>query len=230
MKQVEMREEVKKKFNENAKVYDTQREKLIPCFQDFYSIPVSVIETTKQNPAILDIGAGTGLFTSFILEKYPQAEVTLIDLSEKMMEVSKERFKNFDNIHYIIDDYTTHVFDTKYDIIISSLSIHHLTDSEKRNLYENIFELLNPNGVFVNADQVLGHTPFIESLYKKDWKEKIENSSLTTDEIEAAYERTKVDKMATLQDQLNWLENTGFKDVDCIYKYFNFVVMFARKS
>jgi tRNA (cmo5U34)-methyltransferase len=229
MKQVEMREEVKKKFNENAKVYDTQREKLIPCFQDFYSIPVSVIETTKQNPTILDIGAGTGLFTSFILEKYPQAEVTLIDLSEKMMEVSKERFKNFDNIHYIIDDYTTHVFDTKYDIIISSLSIHHLTDSEKRNLYENIFELLNPNGVFINADQVLGHTPFIESLYKKDWKEKIENSSLTTDEMKAAYERTKVDKMATLQDQLNWLENTGFKDVDCIYKYFNFVVLYGRK-
>ncbi|MGJ7921269.1 class I SAM-dependent methyltransferase [Neobacillus sp. LXY-4] len=223
------RDEVKEKFNENASQYDQQREKLIPCFKDFYSIPVSVLETSKEEPAVLDIGAGTGLLTSFILKKFPKAKVTLIDLSEKMIEKARQRFKNYDNITYIVEDYTKYHFNKKFDMIVSSLSIHHLTDPEKRRLYDHIYGVLKTDGVFINADQVLGQTPFIESLYKNDWKNKIEHSGLTQEELKAAHERTKLDKMATLDMQLNWLKEIGFHDVDCIYKYFNFVVIFARK-
>lgn len=53
---------------------------------------------------------------------------------------------------------------------------------------------------------------------------------LTRQELDAAYERTKLDKMSTLDNQLNWLQESGFKDVDCVYKYFNFVVLFGRKN
>lgn len=113
---------------------------------------------------------------------------------------------------------------------MSSLSIHHLSDEEKRKLYVNIFSLLNENGIFINADQVKGHTPWIEHLYKNDWKKKVELSELTKQVIEAAYERTKLDRMATLEDQLEWLKESGFEDVDCVYKYFNFVIFFGRKN
>lgn len=219
-----------KRFNENASQYDSQRRKLIPCFDDFYSIPVSIIDIPSLKPTILDIGSGTGLMSSRILEKYPEAKMTLIDLSDKMMEIAKDRFSGWSNIDYIIDDYTTHAFHGKFDIIVSSLSIHHLTDKEKKSLYQRVYTLLNEGGIFVNADQVLGQTPFIESLYKNDWKYKIENSGLSQEEIVSAHERTKLDKMSTLEDQLNWLKGSGFIDVDCVYKYYNFVVMFGRKA
>ncbi|MGG3797980.1 class I SAM-dependent methyltransferase [Metabacillus fastidiosus] len=219
-----------KKFNENAMQYDNQRRKLIPCFDDFYSIPVSVIEIENDTPNILDIGAGTGLFSSFIKEKYPKAKITLIDISEKMLESAKNRFKDDPNIDYIIADYTDYKFEEKYDLVISSLSIHHLNDNDKQDLYHKIFSILKEDGIFINADQVLGHTSFIENLYKDDWKNKIEASSLTTEEINAAFDRTKLDKMATLAKQLHWLNESGFKDVDCLYKYFNFVILFGRKS
>ena len=88
---------------------------------------------------------------------------------------------------------------------------------------------MNKGGIFVNADQVLGQTPFIEALYKNDWKVKIENSGLSQAEIASAHERTKLDKMSTLEDQMNWLKESGFEDVDCVYKYYNFVVLFGRK-
>lgn len=221
---------IKEKFNENAAVYDHQRKLLIPCFDDFYSIPISIIETKNNSPAVLDIGAGTGLFSSFIKEKYPNARITLIDLSEKMMEVSRKRFANCNDIHYVVADYTDYKFNEKFDLIISSLSIHHLSDEEKRKLYKKMFSLLNQDGIFINADQVLGSTPFLESLYKNDWKNKVEKSGLTKQEIEAANERMELDKMARLEDQIDWLKESGFQDVDCIYKYFNFVVLFGRKS
>lgn len=223
------RSDVKVKFNENASQYDGQRKKLIPCFDDFYSIAISIAETNTDSPNILDIGAGTGLLSSLILEKFPNANVTLIDLSEKMLDVAKERFKANPNVTYIIDDYTKYEFDKKYDAVISSLSIHHLTGDDKRQLYHNIYSGLNKKGVFINADQVLGGTPYIESLYKRDWKYKVENSGLSKEEILSAYERAKLDKMSTLEDQMNWLKDAGFLDVDCVYKYFNFIVLFGRK-
>ncbi len=79
---------VKEKFDDYARQYaarqyDAQRRMLIPCFNDFYSIAVSLAETDKQNPAILDVGAGTGLLSSMVLQKFPVARLTLIDISPK---------------------------------------------------------------------------------------------------------------------------------------------------
>lgn len=223
------KKQIKDQFNANAAQYDPQRSKLIPCFNDFYSIPITLLESKNETPSILDIGAGTGLFSAFVKEKFPKANITLIDLSEKMMAVAKDRFKSEEHMEYIIADYTQYEFTKTYDIVISSLSIHHLSHEEKKKLYATIFSILNEGGIFINADQVLGHTPFIESIYKNDWKNKIEASGLTEQELQAAYERTKLDKMSPLQDQLNWLQESGFQDVDCVYKYFNFVVLYGKK-
>ncbi|BAU27289.1 tRNA (cmo5U34)-methyltransferase [Aneurinibacillus soli] len=223
------RENVMTKFDEIASKYDEQRKKLIPCFDDFYSIAVSVAKAANDSPNILDVGAGTGLLSAFILEKYPQANVTLIDISEKMLEVAKVRFEKYQNVTYIVDDYTKHDFTEKFDVVISSLSIHHLTGIEKKGLYERIFSWLKADGVFVNADQVLGSTPYIDELYKTDWKQKVESSGMDRHEIISTYERTKLDKMSTLNEQLDWLKEAGFSDADCVYKYFNFVVLYGRK-
>lgn len=221
--------DVRKRYNDNASQYDSQRKKIIPCFDDFYSIAVSIIETNNVRSDILDIGAGTGLLSSFILEKIPDANITLIDISKKMIEAAKSRFKDRPTVTYIIDDYTKYQFGEKYDIVVSSLSIHHLTDKEKRQLYTSIYSILNQNGLFINADLVLGSTPAIEALYQRDLKYKVESSGLSKEEIQSVYERAKLDKTATLEGQINWLKEIGFSDVDCVYKYYNFAVIFGRK-
>lgn len=222
--------QVKEKFDDYARQYDAQSRMLIPCFNDFYSIAVSLADTDKQNPSILDVGAGTGLLSSMVLQKIPGARLTLIDISEKMLEGARERLKDRAGVIYIVDDYSRYRFDKTYDIVLSSLSIHHLADEQKKQLFQTIYSILNPGGVFINADQVLGSTPYLEALYKNDWKRKVENTALSPEDLQSAYERTKLDRMARLEDQLNWLEEAGFSDVDCVYKYFSFVVMLGRKT
>ena len=56
------------------------------------------------------------------------------------------------------------------------------------------------------------------------------NSGLEQQAIDRAFERIKLDKFAKLETQLQMLENAGFLEVDCIYKYNNFVVMMAGKN
>lgn len=223
-----MSKEVKEKFDNISENYDRQRKRLIPCFDDFYKVSVDAIDSQTNSPKILDIGAGTGLFSNFILKKYPNASLTLIDISEKMLTIAKERFKDLTNIRYIAEDYTKYDFDDKYDIIISALSIHHLPDEEKSRLYKKCYSMLAENGIFINSDQTLGETPYIETLNKKIWKREIESSGLTKDEILSCYDRIKLDKEATLQQQLYWLKEAGFSDVSCIYKYYHFAVMIGR--
>ena len=222
-------DDIQRMFDAISKEYDQQRRKFIPCFDDFYGVTVSAATTNTANPNILDIGAGTGLLSSFLIKRYPNATFTLIDISEKMMEIAKKRFSNYPNVKFIIEDYTKYNFTEKYDIVASALSIHHLEDDNKKALYKKIHSVLSRNGVFINADQVHGETPFIETFNKTIWKQSIENSSLSMEEKLAGYERIKLDKESTLNEQIEWLNNIGFTDVSCIYKYYHFAVMFGRK-
>ncbi len=222
--------QLKDKFDEISKKYDSQRKMLIPCFDEFYGICVSVADVNNNTPKILDIGAGTGLLSSFLLDRYPEARITLIDISEKMLEVAKQRFIGNENIKYVVGDYTKYNLSEEFDMVVSALSIHHLEDSDKKELFKKCYSILKPNGVFINADQVIGETPYIDSLNKKRWTESIEKSGLPREEILAAYERMKLDKEATVNQQLEWLKEIGLMDVSCIYKYYSFAVMFGRKK
>jgi len=228
---MEHQEQISLKFDEAARDYDDQRRKLIPCFDDFYGAATAVATPAPdlRTPSILDLGAGTGLLSSLLLRKYPEAKLTLIDLSAKMLENAKNRLREYPNLHYVEGDYTNYIASGAYDLVASALSIHHLSDEDKRKLYRNAYSNLKAGGTFVNADQVQGSSPYLESMYQLDWKSKVEASGLTRQELDSAYERTKLDRMAPLDDQLVWLREAGFVDVDCVYKSYNFVVLFGRK-
>lgn len=223
------RTDVRTQFDDSAASYDQQRQKLIPCFEDFYSIPMSLMNTNKTSPSFLDIGAGTGLLSARILKAFPDAQITLIDLSAKMLDVARKRFSGNSAITFIESDYTNETFGKPFDFVVSSLSIHHLNHTDKQTLFKRIYQTLNHGGRFINADQVLGATPEIDKFYKTNWIEEISASGLSESEIAAAIERTELDQMAPLNDQLNWLSEAGFSNVNCYYKHFNFTIVAGEK-
>ncbi|MCK9858670.1 class I SAM-dependent methyltransferase [Paenibacillus sp. ATY16] len=223
---------VKKLFDAIATDYDLQRKQLIPCFEEFYGVALSLVESNSISPKILDLGAGTGLFSSMVYQKYPNSCFTLVDLSEKMLEGARKRFSGFDqvdNIQFVVADYSNLTFSQSYDIVISSLSIHHLTHAAKKQLFSTVYQILSDGGIFVNADQVEGNNTYTDNYFKSRWLEHISESGLTKESIDASVERRKLDINAKLNDQVKWMEETGFKDVDCMYKYFDFGVFFGRK-
>ncbi len=228
-----MKEKIRDAFDSIASQYDANRKKLIPCFDELYSIPISLItlipeKSTRLN--VLDIGAGTGLLTSFLLEKYPDSNVTLIDMAAGMMDIAKIRFKGNNNINYIIADYVDYDFGGIFDVIISAMSIHHLAPVDKQGLFAKIYNHLRPGGLFVNAEQILGNTETIETYYKKEWERMIRQSGVPEEEIAAWKERLKLDRESTVEQQINWLKDAGFADADCAYKFYKFAVIFGVKQ
>ena len=84
-------EHIREAFNRFAQDYDSQREYIIPDMRQYYGAAVWAMESRAQ-PEILDVGAGTGLLSAFLLEKFPDARLTLMDISENMLEMAKKRF------------------------------------------------------------------------------------------------------------------------------------------
>jgi tRNA (cmo5U34)-methyltransferase len=217
---------IQQAFNAAAADYDKLRRILIPCFDDFYGTAIEVIPFTRTaSLKVLDLGAGTGLYSAMVQAIFPNAEFTLLDLAAEMLERAKTRFSEMGKSpRILIGDYIKTDLAGPYDLIISGLSIHHLSDLDKERLYQRIYKALKPGGMFVNADQVLGKTPELENCYQQHWLDSVRALGISDEELNAAKKRMEYDCMATLDAQLSWLESAGLQDVDCWYKNFSFAV------
>lgn len=219
--------EIESQFSLIAQKYDSQRRKFIPCFDEFYNCAANF---AVQNPpkSALDLGAGTGIMAQKIVEKIPTIKIELWDISSQMLDIAKQRFLNRLNTSIALRDIKTLSGENKYDCIVSALAIHHLEDAEKIDLYKKIYSALSPDGVFVNAEQILGNSQAEIDFYKQS-RENIAKKFLEADELKIALDRLKLDRCATLQNQLDWLKKSGFKSTFCPYKYFDLAVIFAQK-
>lgn len=220
---------VREAFDNVAEEYDLNRKVLIPCFDDFYGSAVRLVKIIdKTAPKILDLGIGTGLLSALVLDEIPDAQITGIDISENMLVQAKNRFKG--RVELVAANYLTGDIGSGYDAVISSLSIHHLDCKDKAKLFYNVYDSLNVGGVFVNADQVKGDSNKIECMYRDVWYEQMRMRGITEELLAASEERMKEDQMSTLTEQLQWLKDAGFVDVNCWYKNFIFTVYAGMKD
>lgn len=217
-------------FDRMAQEYEAQRVHVIPSLKEFYGAAVWVADTGRANPRILDLGAGTGLLSAMMLQRYPEAQMTLMDISGRMLDVARGRFGSCSNVHCILADYREAQLGGPFDIICSALSIHHLSAEEKRELFSKIFLALEEGGIFVNADQVRGETDFFERKYQEFWNAFLDAGPLNQEEREEIRRRRdELDRNERLITLLHWLQETGFRDVDLVYKNRTFAVIAARK-
>ena len=132
---------IEEAFDEMASRFDGQRKYIIPSIEEFYQAAVWAACFHGDTPSILDIGAGTGLLSELVLKRYPHAHMTLIDISESMLNIARERFSGHNNITYITADYSRLDSFGRHDLIVSALSIHHLTHDDKKILYQKIYHV-----------------------------------------------------------------------------------------
>ena len=116
-----------------------------------------------------------------------------------------------------------------FDAIVSALSIHHLEHDEKRALFARIYGALCEGGVFVNAEVILGENDEVEHRANQEWQRAAREAGASASDLAAAIERQKHDRCATLDTQLKWLRETGFRDVAAAYRNLIFAVYSGRK-
>jgi tRNA (cmo5U34)-methyltransferase len=219
-------------FTRDAASYDAARRGLIPCFDAFYGAALDLIADWRGEATaplrVLDLGAGTGLFGSLLLARHPEAKLRLIDASEGMLEQARRRFAEHEGVTYSLGDMARADLSGPWDLVISALAIHHLDHAGKRALFHRIRAGLRRGGLFVNAEQVLGPTPAAEARYARLWLEQVRAAGVPEAEIAKAEERMRHDRCATVADQMTWMRDAGFTEVDCSFKAWRFAVLSGR--
>lgn len=220
---------IEEQFNLIAKEYDSGRRKFIPCFDDYYERTTDFLASAISEPKrILDLGAGTGLLSLFWFRHFPNASYLLLDIAEDMLDVARKRFDGLTNFSYAGMDYTKGLPQMDFDCIISALSIHHL-GSEKEELFARIYDKLPAGGSFVNYDQFCGNTPEAAAWYDSFWENQIKNSGISKLDLERWQERRKLDKECSVREEMEMLQRSGFRIVECVYSYQKFSVILAVK-
>jgi len=132
------------------------------------------------------------------------------------------------------------LFNEKFDAVVSTFAIHHLSHRDKRHLFKEIFKILKDNGGFINGDIVRSKNQKIETKYEDIWArhvKKMTKSILKKDVLLESIkakgrkrEKEEGDRPASLEEQLQWLRIAGFDTAECIWKYYCFAVYGGFKS
>lgn len=168
-----------------------------------------LIELASPAPGekVLDVGCGTGTLAIAIKSQVGAGEVHGIDASSEMIEVAKEKAaKAGSDIDFQVALIEAIPFpDATFDLVTSSLMLHHLPDDLKVKGFLEIRRVLKPGGRFMAMDFAAhSHSPLghLLSIFGHSRGESM------------------VDKLTPM------LKDAGFSDVEAIptrHKAFAFI-------
>jgi tRNA (cmo5U34)-methyltransferase len=171
----------------------------------------------KTAQQILDLGTGDGRLMALLKIDRPSATGVALDFSPVMLEKAKDRFKDDKSIEIISHNLDDRLPDFgKFDAIVSSFAIHHVTHDRKRSLYEEIFNLLTPSGIFANLEHVASPNQKIHAQF-------LTKIGYTTENEDPS------NKLLDVETQLDYLRKIGFADVDCYWKWLKVALLIGIK-
>jgi tRNA (cmo5U34)-methyltransferase len=187
----------------------------IPHRTEGEAVLLDYIPTTAKR--ILDLGTGDGRLMALLKIDRPSAMGIALDFSPIMVEKAQARFqadKSIEVISHNLDDTLPDL--GKFDAIVSSFAIHHVTHDRKQSLYAEIFDRLNPGGVFANLEHVASPNQkiHIQFLTKIGYTPETEDPS---------------NKLLDVETQLGYLRGIGFADVDCYWKWLELALLIGIK-
>jgi tRNA (cmo5U34)-methyltransferase len=227
-----------------AAAFLEQRQTLVPLVEIQEDLIRRLFERRQRTVGrLLDVGSGDGAMSELLLSVYPGAEAVLVDFSSPMLDRVGKRLERFPNRWRIVRGdlsdaaWVDGLPAGGYDAAISALAIHHLPAELKRQLFAELYGLLEPGGMFVNMDFVLVNGP-LRGLFDERMltnlvqAERQRGSTRSAEEIErelATDGDEDEDRPDSVEDQLRWLAEAGFEQAEVHFKWADAAVLGAIK-
>lgn len=127
--------------------------------QEPFQVLAETIPYDKKLPIrILDVGAGYGALTQFLLNYFPKATAICQDGSKEMAKLGQERMEQLKGrFDYVLCDFSksgwTETLTGPFEAVVSSIAIHNVSPKIIERIYSDIFPLVKSSGCFINFDR-----------------------------------------------------------------------------
>jgi tRNA (cmo5U34)-methyltransferase len=166
---------------------------------------------------VLDLGTGDGRLLGLLRVDRPEMAGVGLDFSELMLDAARGRLAGDERIELVQHDLVEPLPELgRFDAVVSSMAIHHLEHERKRSLYAEVFDVLEPGGVFANFEHVASPTTRLHVAFFAAIGEPLENEDPS-------------DRLLDVESQLAWLREIGFDDVDCYWKWLEMALLIGVK-
>jgi tRNA (cmo5U34)-methyltransferase len=220
-------EEMSEFFNARSERYD--RVHIEAINGGFESKRVIAEFLSADTKTLIDFGIGTGLELENIFARFPDIEVTGLDIADKMLEQLRQKYSD-KHIDLKLASYLNFDFGVEhYDAALSVMTLHHYNHEVKTELYRRIFNCLKQGGTYIECDYMLP-------------EEEFENAEETERFYFSEYERLKreqslengkeyhYDTPCAVSKQKEMLLTAGFNCVSEVWRVGTTVVLTAKKS
>jgi len=193
----------------------------------------------------LDMGCGDGILGRQLFQQWPKSYGIFMDFSEPMIESAREKCQEYkDRCSIVLQDYGNENWIESIktllpvDVVISGYSIHHQEDDIKYRIYEDIYKILRPGGIFLNLEHVASPNPKIEKLFDKMFVDGLYAYHVETggkdsrkEIADKFYNREDkvLNKLTLVEKQVEWLQEIGYINTDCFFKLFELALFGGQK-
>jgi len=204
--------EISEFFDERADTYEGHMKESLAFFSKFYDLISSPIVKTNELIFILDLGCGTGLELEAIFARAPNALITGVDLSEKMLSRLRDKYERFMSQIKLIKGSFEQALrkEQEYNYILSVMALHHLLPSQKYNLYEKVRNSLKSEGKYIEGAYVVSRRK--EREFLSAHHEVVEKYRLSQNKI------YHIDVPCSVETQIELLSQASFRNVRTIWK------------
>lgn len=197
----------------------------VPCFDELFSLAVALIPFPRDAEfGLLEIGAGSGLFSALVAQAFPRVRLTLVERDEELLQAAQQRLSPFaDRCDFLALDWTEEDVPGRYDTAVTALALQEMALEDRAEFYESTFESLARNGMLLNLERVRGLTPAIDYAYRAVWQQQVEGDGADGEDV-AAHLAALEDRLPTITEHLEAIAGAGFAEVNCWYKNLSFTL------
>ena len=231
---------------ERVRTYDADMDIMHPLRWKMIEVALEVLPFEQtRSLRILDLGAGTGVFSARLLEHYPNSKVVAIDGAASMLELAKSRLGELARrVEWFVSDFrampTTVIRPNTFDLVISSYALHHLNAQEKLTVMKSLVRAIKSGGWFLNADLVVAEAPDVERRIQEirvdsvtdraPARDKRFRSTGATRQFLDDLEATEQDQPQTLDKDMRILRESGITDAEVFWKEYREVLIGGPKA